>query len=100
MYPHRIRLRGPWECVPLGFGAPPPPPPPRRVTMPRSWQELELGEYRGPVRFIRKFGYPGNADPAIEHIWLTCWGCGGCRELRLNGQLLIEKPTPDFEADV
>lgn len=96
MYPHRIRLRGPWECVPTGPGAPPP----RRVTMPRSWQELELGDYHGPVRFVRKFGYPGKADPQIEHIWLSCSGVGGCRSIHLNAQLIAESPTPNFESDV
>jgi len=66
MYPHRIRLRGPWECdclvSPLSQGAAPgfvPSHPPlspeyrgreketRRVTMPSRWLDAGLGDFRG-----------------------------------------------------
>src|ERR1051325_6749779 len=101
MYPHRIRLRGPWECEPL---APPSPPTPlavgqasqsdrqagkpdlpaegnrRRVTMPCRWADAGLAGYRGLARFTRKFGYPGKADRDIEPIWLPCAGCPGERK--------------------
>src|SRR5262245_97069 len=66
MYPHRIRLRGPWECQPLA----PDGPPPRRVTLPCRWADGGLGDFRGPVRFRRRFGYPGRLD-AHERVWLT-----------------------------
>jgi hypothetical protein len=60
----------------------------RRVTMPGRWTDFGLAGFRGAARFVRKFGYPGRADPANEHIWLTLADCIGCQEVRLNGQLL------------
>src|SRR5260370_41437924 len=81
VYPHRIRLRGPWECEPQGG------PPARRVIMPCRWLEAGLADFHGAARFTRSFGYPGNVDDS-EHVWLTCDGCTGCRGVRLNGQLL------------
>src|SRR5579875_154371 len=67
MYPHRIRLRGPWE--------------------------RELID-TGRVRFRRRFGYPGRID-AYERVWLTFAGIGGKAEIRLNSHLLgcIISPT-------
>jgi hypothetical protein len=94
MYPHRIRLRGPWECTPIGLGAA------RRVNMPGRWADAGLLGFRGAALFVRKFGYPGKADPDLEHIWLTCDGCTGCRQVRLNGQLLTQNPGDSFAFDV
>ncbi len=96
MYPHRIRLRGPWECEPLGPDAPEP----HRVLMPCRWADAGLTGFRGSVRFVRKFGYPGKADPELEHIWLTCDGCTGCREVRVNGQQLAPPVNDSFSYDV
>jgi hypothetical protein len=59
MYPHRIRLRGPWGCEPLA----------------------------GRVRFRRRFGYPGRIDE-YERVWLTFTNIAGTAEVRLNDQLL------------
>lgn len=95
MYPHRIRLRGPWECEPIS-----PSLQPRRVTVPGRWNDAGLAGFRGAARFVRKFGYPGRADPATEHIWLTCEGCTGCREVRLNEHLLSEQVSSAFAFDV
>jgi hypothetical protein len=61
MYPHRIRLRGPWGREPSGF--------------------------TGRVRFCRSFGYPGRID-AYERVWLTFAWTGGEAEVRLNNHLL------------
>lgn len=106
MYPHRIRLRGPWECERVEEGAPSPPGAVpggegsrRRVILPCRWLEAGLGEYRGLARFTRKFGYPGRVDET-EHVWLTCDGCTGCREVRLNGQLLGHSEKAVFAFDV
>lgn len=93
MYPHRIRLRGPWECEIPGQA-------PRRVTMPGGWADAGLAGYRGSARFLRKFGYPGKADPEFEHIWLTCDGCHGCMEVRLNGTSLSPVNGESFAFDV
>jgi hypothetical protein len=90
MYPHRIRLRGPWECDATGS----------RVTMPGRFADIGLTGVRGEVRFTRKFGYPGKADPEFEHLWLTCEGCTDCRAVRLNGTLLSEAPGESFAFDV
>src|SRR5207247_11421420 len=48
----------------------------------------------------RKFGYPGKADPDLEHIWLLCDGCTGAQEVRLNGQALARTPGESFAFDV
>src|SRR5438552_19157937 len=80
-YPHRIRLRGPWECEPLAPATPnAPPPPPRRLTMP-----CRSGPGRG--RYRRRFGYPGRID-APERVWLTFAGVDSSAYVRLDGQLL------------
>ena len=88
MYPHRIRLRGPWQCEPLGEL------PARRITMPCNWADAGLAGFRGLARFARRFGYPGRIDED-EQVWLTCAGCTGCREIHLNGTLL-----PRFSAEI
>jgi hypothetical protein len=83
VYPHRIRLRGPWDCEPLG-----------RVTMPCRW------DFAGRVRCRRRFGYPGRIDD-YERVWLTFAGVKGTTKVWLNGQLLgrHEGPWP-FELEV
>jgi hypothetical protein len=91
-YPHRIRLRGPWDCEPLRRAsakgqAEAPPPAPRRMTMPCRWHEGGLADFAGRVRFTRRFGYPGQID-ASERVWLTFAGVEGTAEVRLNDRLL------------
>src|SRR5687767_15758269 len=46
MYPHRIRLRGPWECEPLARRGPAegPLPPPRRLSLPCRRSEEHTSE--------------------------------------------------------
>jgi hypothetical protein len=58
-YPHRIRLRGPWQGEPVAGG----------------------------VRRVRRFGYPGRID-ADERVWLTFASVGGRVEVSLNGYVL------------
>jgi len=73
MYPHRIRLRGPWECESL----------------------------TGKVRHKRHFGRPGRLDEH-ERVWLTISGSDATAEVWLNGQHLgwsVEE-TKYFECDV
>ena len=78
MHPHRIRLRGPWDCEPLSSG--------------------EDGMERR--RFRRRFGYPGRIDD-YERVWLTCAGVVGSASVWLNGQLLgQDEQVPDFEYEV
>jgi hypothetical protein len=89
MYPHRIRLRGPWECEPLrrDNGGDEPLPQPFRMTMPCRWNEAGLLGFRGRVRFRRAFGYPGRID-AHERVWLTFAGIDGAAEAQLNNHPL------------
>jgi hypothetical protein len=67
--------------------------------MPSRWLDAGLVDFHGIARFTRNFGYPGNIDET-EHVWLTCDGCTGCREVRLNGQRLAEEIGPTFAFDV
>jgi hypothetical protein len=80
MYPHRIRLAGPWECGQ------------ERVILPRHWSNLAV-----PVRLRRRFGYPGRIDD-YERVWLTFASVAGRALVCLNGTALgsIEGPA-EFE---
>src|SRR5947209_8112469 len=96
MYPHRIRLRGPWECEPLERRPPEAsavPPMLFRVTMPCRWAEAGLADFPGRVRFRRRFGYPGRID-AHERVWLTFAGVADRAEVWLNGVRLGDHQGP------
>jgi hypothetical protein len=96
MYPHRIRLRGPWECEPLTEPAPAP----VRMTLPCRWGAGGLAGYAGRVRFQRRFGRPGRID-AHERVWLTFAGVEGAAEVTLNGRFLGQHTGSDaFEFEV
>ncbi len=111
MYPHRIRLRGPWECEPLVRFTTSSEgqveirtdnlPPPRRMTMPCRWNEGGLIDFAGRVRFRRRFGYPGRID-SDERVWLTLAGADAIAEVSLNGRFLgrHEGAEEPFEFDV
>jgi hypothetical protein len=90
VYPHCIRLRGPWECEAAGQPA-------RRVTMPCRWGEGALAELRGRVRFRRRFGYPGRID-SEERVWLTYTAIVGMREVWLN-EYALGRHAETFEHD-
>jgi hypothetical protein len=71
-YPHRIRLRGPWQSAPIGAG----------------------------VRRARRFGYPGRID-TDERVWLTFDSATGRIAVSLNGHALgVHEGTATFEYDV
>ncbi|HEX5271424.1 MAG TPA: hypothetical protein VFW33_13090 [Gemmataceae bacterium] len=71
-YPHRIRLRDPWQSAPSAGGA----------------------------RRSRRFGYPGRID-ADERVWLTFGGAGGRVSVSLNGHALgTHDAGAPFEHDV
>ncbi len=101
MYPHRIRLRGPWECEPLAraAGDPRPVPPPCRMAMPCRWGAGGLAEFSGRVRFLRRFGYPGRID-AHERVWLTIGPASDRVAVTLNGVYLGEQDGGGCEFDV
>jgi hypothetical protein len=100
MYPHRIRLRGPWEYEPLapeqeGSARASS----RRVNMPCRFSDLGLEHGVRRVLLRRRFGYPGRID-AHERIWLTFADIAGNAELRLNGQALGHVDPGAFEIEV
>ncbi len=100
MYPHRIRLRGPWDCEPLVGPPDRPLPPPRRMTLPCRWAESGLVDFAGRVLFRRRFGYPGRIDD-YERVWLTFAGVEGEARAHLNGHFLGREDRPDgFEYEV
>lgn len=72
MYPHRIRLRGPWQTDPLAPGT---------------------------VRHRRAFGLPSRLDP-FERVWLVCDGLAAPAEVSLNGERLANWTGGPNEIDV
>jgi hypothetical protein len=80
MYPHRIRLRGPWEVDAD--------PNTTRVTMPARWGEIRSERGAGVVRLRRRFGLPRHIDD-WERVWLVCEGMSGSASWSLNGGPLV-----------
>jgi hypothetical protein len=111
MYPHRIRLRGPWECEPLARIVTDDQgriamrtdnlPPPRRMTMPCRWSEGGLRNFAGRVRYRRRFGCPSRLDD-YERVWLTFTGADSIAGVSLNGHFLGRHEGADqpFEFEV
>lgn len=96
MYPHCIRLRGPWDCQPLERHVEHSGrmevekdalPPPLKMTVPCRWKDGGLHDFSGRVRFVRGFGYPSRID-AHERLWLTFEGADADADVWLNGQFL------------
>lgn len=110
MYPHRMRLRGPWECEPLARRVVREGqidyekdnlPPRLQMTLPCRWKAGGLANFAGRVRFVRSFGYPSRVE-AHERLWLTFEGANDTANVWLNGQFL-GAPQPanaPFEFDV
>ena len=111
MYPHRIRLRGPWEVEASDGSA-------RSVKFPILWSDL-LGERRGlspPETYDRafpegmnpsarqdiarrSFGAPSRLD-AHERVWLIGEGVAGPVEASLNDRPLGVFESATFGVDV
>jgi beta-galactosidase/beta-glucuronidase len=97
--PHVIRLRGPWDYEPLQRlelaadgavqTADEPLPAPGRITIPADWGQTLGTDFRGRVRFVRRFGQPTNLG-ASERVWLVCEGVDLRGEASLNGRPLGE----------
>jgi len=85
MYPHRIRLRGPWEMDVVSLGGELST---TRVTMPARWQEIGLEGQAGVVCFRRRFGLPRHLDD-WERVWLVCEGLVGPASWSLNGDKVL-----------
>jgi beta-galactosidase/beta-glucuronidase len=111
MYPHRIRLRGPWECEPLARlviavngrkeTTTTDLPAPCKMFMPCRWSEGGLKNFAGRVRFRRHFGYPGRIDEN-ERVSLTFAGVEGTAEIWLNDKFLgrHEEAQQPFEFEI
>jgi hypothetical protein len=91
---HIIRLRGPWDYEPLmrvridGAGvrheSSESLPPGGRVHLPADWGETLGADFRGRVRYRRRFGLPTNLGPE-ETVWLVVEGVDYFGWLMLNG---------------
>ncbi|MCI0378272.1 MAG: hypothetical protein L0215_11750, partial [Gemmataceae bacterium] len=92
MYPHRMRLLGPWECQPQGRPA-------CTVRIPCLLSDVGLEGVAGLVRFQRRFGRPRRIDDH-ERVWLTFANVRGSAAVRLNDQTLGGGLTGDFSFDV
>ncbi len=82
MYPHRIRLRGPWECEPVSNKGTS-----FRIVLPLHWGQNGTQDCTGRIRLRRRFGYPGRID-AHESVWLTIAGPPRSMLVALNGASL------------
>ena len=87
MYPHVIRLRGPWEYRTLDgaslTGA---------FTPPGFWRDAGLPDYWGAVNLRRGFNWV--AKPTDDEVvWLCLDRCVGATTVRLNG---VELGSHDF----
>ena len=92
-YPHRIRLRGPWE-----YSIPDRDESAGRVHLPFILSETNLRDYAGPVRFTRAFGYPGRID-ADERVWLVIAELAGKAKIVLNERDCGNHPAGFVEID-
>src|SRR5947207_1720777 len=111
MYPHRIRLRGPWDCEPVARLVRGPErqvnwsthelPAPFRINMPARIGGAAFDGFAGRVRLCRKFGVPRRLD-AHERVWLTFEGLDSSASIWLNDRLLChpEGNCAAFECDV
>jgi hypothetical protein len=91
--PYRILLRGPWECEPLARAERDAAgvlvwtesrlPPPGTVRLPASWQDL-FGDFRGRVRFRRRFHPPSKIEPG-DRLFIVFAMIGGTGSVALNG---------------
>jgi hypothetical protein len=91
MYPHRIRLRGPWQASAVSQ-------PPATVRMPCRMDEV-WPEFRGLVRLVRSFGLPQQLDD-YERIWLTFAGITGHAAIALNGEPIGQFEVAPVEVEI
>lgn len=97
MYPHRIRLRGPWTAEPLshtrlwGDGrhemVDATVPAAVSMTPPCRWTTAGLADFSGQVRFRRRFQWVHELAP-FEQLWLCFLGVDYFAEVTLNGHQL------------
>jgi len=96
---HVIRLRGPWEYEPLARSIVAADgilrettddlPPHGRVHLPTDWGSTLGGDFRGRVRYLRRFGIPTNLEPH-DQVWLVIEGVDYFGAVSLNVQPIGE----------
>lgn len=97
MYPHRMRLHGPWElrsASHLRRGSAPE----ETIRVPGTWSGGLPASDRG-IRLLRKFGRPSRLDP-WERVWVCIQASPMPDVCVLNGELLsgnAQCPTGEFE---
>ncbi len=117
---HAIRLRGPWDYVPLAafverdvgdvsdigdagalVESTVDLPPAGRMAMPADWGESLGCAFRGRVAYRRRFGQPTGVESA-ERVWLVCDGAEAWATLTVNGERLgdVNGPASRSEFDV
>jgi hypothetical protein len=98
---HSIRLRGPWELLPLARAVRTAAgmqevaerlPAGGRTQVPGDGRELLGDEFTGRARFTRRFNLPTNLD-AHERVFLVIAGLDARASVQLNGEPL--HATPD-----
>jgi hypothetical protein len=104
---HVIRLRGPWEYEPLARAMrletgdwqlqTADLPPGGRASVPADWGATLGPEFRGRVRYMRRFGQPTGLSPSAQ-IWLAVDGVDAFASVSLNGESLGEVVGPEFQA--
>ena len=95
--PHIIRLRGPWQYEPLErlrlaadgetVADNASLPPPGEAILPADWTRTLGADFRGRVRYRRRFGRPTNLA-AGQAVWLVLGGVDLRGEAWLNEQPL------------
>ena len=107
--PHRIFLRGPWQAEPLARAdnqfdgtrvwSHRELPAAGTVRLPAAWQIL-FGDFRGRVRFSRRFHPPSNVTPD-DRLSIVLDGIRGSGSIYLNGEFLgkieIANTTAKFD---
>jgi len=94
---HTIRLRGPWELEPLArsvrggdclvYESVENLPAPCRQHMPGDWGPSLGADFRGRVRYRRRFGRPTALEPH-ETVWLVLAAVDPAGDVSLGGQRL------------
>lgn len=97
MYPHVIRLRGPWqiECIDT------PNAPRSPMSIPGLWRDIGLADYCGPAKLLRQFHWTAKLE-ADEAVWLVVDQCVGAANVLVNGQLVGSTNSPwlEFRFDI
>jgi hypothetical protein len=97
--PHVIRLRGPWEYEAVAraritldgirIASRENLPPPGRANLPADWGATLGPDFRGLVRYTRRFGLPTNLEPN-DQVSLVVDGVDFFGSAQLNGAALGE----------